>query len=327
MIISKTPLRCSFAGGGSDLPSFYEKQAGAVVSTAIDKYMYIAVNKRFEDSIRVSYSITEIVKRPEDLKHELVRECLLFLGIRKRIEVVSVADIPSKGTGLGSSSAYTVGLLNALHAYKGEQVSADKLAKEACHIEIERCGRPIGKQDQYATAYGGLNYILFDPSGGVLMWPIECKKETLRDLQKNLMMFYTGTSRLSGIILEEQNKETKDNQKKREVLGQMVELAGEMKESLESDNLDKFGRLLHANWQLKKGLVEGISNTKIDQWYKTAMEHGAVGGKICGAGGGGFLLLYVPQERRKEVIVALPELLYAPFRLESEGSKIIYNGR
>jgi len=326
MIISKTPLRCSFAGGGSDLPSFYEKQAGAVVSTAIDKYMYIAVNKRFEDSIRVSYSITEIVKRPEELKHELAREALLFLGIKKGIEVVSVADIPGKGTGLGSSSSFTVGLLNALHAYRGEQVSAKELAEEACHIEIERCKKPIGKQDHYAVAYGNFNYIQFNPGGSVFVNPIICKKETRQKLQENLMMFYTGMTRSSGVILKKQSKGIRSSTYKRKILSQMVMLAGKMRISLESNNLDRFGELLHENWELKKKLAEGISNTEIDQWYKMARENGAVGGKILGAGGGGFLLLYAPQERHKGIIEALPELRHTPFRFEPEGSKIIYFG-
>lgn len=323
MIISKTPLRISFVGGGSDLPSFYEKQIGAVVSATIDKYIYIAVNKRFEDSIRVSYSITEIVKRPEDLKHEIVREALLMLGLKKRIEVVSIADIPSKGTGLGSSSAFTVGLLNALRNYKNNWASPMNLAEGACYIEIDRCGRPIGKQDQYATAYGGFNYIRFYSNGEVSVTPIKFKRETRRRLQKSLIMFYTGITRSSGAILERQGSQVKNSIRKRMVLGQMVELTGEMKALLESDRIDRFGELLHKNWEMKKALTEGISNSKIDEWYKTAREHGAIGGKILGAGGGGFLLFYAPQSRHKEITKALPELRRDPFRFESGGSRII----
>jgi len=325
MVISKTPLRCSFAGGGSDLPSFYEKQPGAVVSTAIDKYMYIAVNKRFEDSIRVSYSITEIVKKPEELKHELAREALLFLGIKKGIEIVSVADVPGRGTGLGSSSAYTVGLLNALHAYENGRASAETLARQACHIEIERCNKPIGKQDHYAAAYGNLNYIEFNPDSSVFVNPIICKKRTRQRLQDNLMMFYTGMTRSSGVILKKQNEGIKSSTYKREILSRMVELAKEMKVSLENNNLDRFGGLLHRNWELKKELAGGISNAKIDGWYRTARRHGAMG-KLLGAGGGGFLLLYAPQKKHKEIIKALPGLRHTPFRFELEGSKIIYFG-
>lgn len=326
MIISKTPLRISFVGGGSDFPSFYKKQMGAVVSATIDKYIYIAVNKRFEDSIRVSYSITEIVKRPEELKHEIVREALLLLGLKKRVEVVSIADIPSKGTGLGSSSAYTVGLLNALWAYKNKRILPINLAHGACFIEIHQCGRPIGKQDQFATAYGGFNYIQFRTDGSIFVDPIKLKRETRRKLQKSLIMFYTGMTRSSEAILKRQGKQVENSSCKRAIIGQMVELAGEMKALLESDRVDGFGGLLHKNWEMKKSLAEGISNPKIDEWYKVAREHGATGGKILGAGGGGFLLFYAPQERHKEIAGALPELLRSPFRFESGGSRIISLG-
>ena len=326
MIISRTPLRISFAGGGSDLASFYKYHAGAVVSTAINKYIYITVNKKFDDLIRASYSITEFAKSPKKLKHELIREALLFLKIYKGIEITSISDIPSKGTGLGSSSTYIVGLLNALYAFKGEYASSEKLAREACHIEIGKCGEPIGKQDQYVAAFGNFNYIKFNPDESVSVNPIICKKETKCKLAENLLMFYTGLTRSSSSILEEQNRETVLNSSKRDILSQMVDLAGEMKKSLEKNNLDKFGNLLHEDWKLKKQMARGISNRRIDKWYKLARNKGVIGGKILGAGGGGFLLLYAPKYRHRRICSALSNLRLMPFAFEPEGSRIIYYG-
>lgn len=326
MIISRTPLRMSFVGGGSDLASFYENEMGAVVSTAIDKYMYITVNKKFDNQIRASYSVTEFADKPEEIKHQLIRESLLSLGLMGGIEITSISDIPSKGTGLGSSSTYTVGLLNALHAYKGEFASAERLGKEACQIEIEKCKSPIGKQDQYAAAFGGFNYIRFNPDGSVFVDPIICLKETKDKLENNLLMFYTGLTRLTNNILENQNRETKNSSAKKNILKQMVVLAGDLKKSLEDNDLESFGRILDANWELKKQMTEGISNEQIDDWYSKAKKAGAVGGKILGAGGGGFLLLYAPKERHEEIKTALSDLKITNFKFEPEGSKIIYFG-
>lgn len=326
MIISRTPLRFSFAGGGSDFASFYQNHFGAVVSTAINKYIYITVNKKFDNLIRASYSITEFAKRPEDLKHELIRESLLFLKLDGGIEITSISDIPSRGTGLGSSSTYTVGLLNALHAFMGEFASPEKLAQEACKIEINRCQKPIGKQDQYITAFGNLNYIRFNPDGTVFVDLIICKKETKEKLQKNLLLFYTGATRSSATILKEQNQKTKDSLQNRKILEQMVALAQKLKESLEKNELDEFGEILHQNWELKKKLAGKISNQKIDNWYKVGRKKGALGGKILGAGGGGFLLFYAPWKKHQAIIKALPDLQPTPFLFEPEGSKIIYFG-
>ncbi len=326
MIISRTPLRISFVGGGSDLASFYKYQPGAVVSTTINKYIYITVNKKFDNLIRASYSITEFASRPEELKHELIREALLLLDLDGGIEITSISDIPSRGTGLGSSSTYTVGLLNALHAYKGEFASAQKLAQEACYIEIDRCKKPIGKQDQYAAAFGNLNYIQFNPDGSVFVNPIICRKETKEKLQENLLMLYTGLTRSSASILEEQNKKTSSSPQKRKILAQMVQLANKLKSALEKNKLDQFGDLLHQNWELKKQLARGITNERINEWYEIARKHGAIGGKILGAGGGGFLLLYAPKEKHSSICSALPELRPTPFAFEPEGSKIIYYG-
>jgi len=326
MIISRTPLRISFTGGGSDLASYYKYKVGAVVSTAINKYIYITVNKKFDKLIRASYSITEFAKTPKKLKHELIREALLLLGLDGGIEITSISDIPSKGTGLGSSSTYIVGLLNALYAFRGKYISSESLAKQACYIEIEKCKKPIGKQDQYAAAYGNLNFIQFNPDDTVSVDPIICRKETKMRLQENLLMLYTGLTRSSSSILKEQNKSTISSSSKRDTLFQMVELAKELKKSLEQNKLDKFGDLLHQNWQLKKQMAEGISNKKIDEWYKKARKNGAIGGKILGAGGGGFLLLYAPKNTHQKICSALSDLCPIDFIFEPEGSKIIYYG-
>ena len=323
MIISRTPLRVSFVGGGSDLAAFYRKTPGAVVSTAINKYIYITVNKKFDSKIRASYSRTEIVDSIDELQHELIRESLKLLGLNGGIEITSISDIPSQGTGLGSSSTYTVGLLNALHAFKGEYVGAERLAREACEVEIARCKKPIGKQDQYAAAYGGLNYISFNSGGSVFIDPVICLPETKGRLGENLLMLYTGLTRSSESILEEQSK----NQKFREKVGvmrEMVKLAEELREQLVKNGLDAFGELLHRNWELKKKMANGISNSQIDRWYETARQGGVLGGKILGAGGGGFLLLYAPKKKHKKIIKSLPELKAEPFALEPQGSKIIY---
>ncbi len=324
MIISQTPLRMSFVGGGSDLPSFYQKQVGAVVSTAIDKYIYINVNKKFDGLIRASYSITEFVDKPSKLKHELIRESLRFLGIKGGIEITSIADIPSGGTGLGSSSSYTVGLLNALNAYLSRFSSKEHLASTACRIEIEKCHKPIGKQDQYAAAYGGLNLIEFLPDDSVIVNPIICRSGTKQKLNENLLLLYTGIIRSADKILEGQNKNTLSNTKTRDILGQMVKLAYSQAESLTKNDLKSFGEALDENWQLKTRLCRGISNPTIDRWYKTAKGHGAIGGKILGAGGGGFLLLYAPKNKHDSIVESLPKLKRIDFNFDSEGSKIIY---
>lgn len=326
MIISRTPLRISFCGGGSDLASYYKYRPGAVISTAINKFIYINVNKKFDNLIRASYSITEFAQKPQDLKHELIREALLMLGLEGGIEITSISDIPSQGTGLGSSSTYTVGLLNALHSYKGEFCTKEQLAREACRVEIERCGKPIGKQDHYASAYGNMNYLQFNSDGSVFVDPIICPNGTKNKIQENLLMLYTGLTRSADKILEVQNKETKKSVNKKNILGQMVELAKELKLVLEKGDLDKFGDLLHQNWELKKKMAPGISGEQIDKWYKIARDKGAIGGKILGAGGGGFLLLYAPKQKHKSILVALTKLRPIDFKFETEGSKIIYYG-
>ena len=324
MIISRTPLRISFAGGGSDLPAFYRREPGAVVSTAISKYIYITVNKKFDHKIRASYSVTEIVDSVDELKHELIREALRSLELNGGIEITSISDIPSRGTGLGSSSTYTVGLLKALYAYKGQHVGAERLAREACRIEIEICGKPIGKQDQYIAAYGGLQHIQFNLDSSVFVDPIICSTETKEELQKGLLLLYTGLTRSADDILIEQAHNTENDRGKRQVLRTMVELARELRDALAANDVASFGEILHQGWMEKKKMAGGISNPRIDEWYERARQHGAIGGKITGAGGGGFLLLYAPPERHAEIVRALPELQPVTFRFEPQGSKIIY---
>jgi D-glycero-alpha-D-manno-heptose-7-phosphate kinase len=324
MIISRTPLRISFAGGGTDFAAYYRRNPGTVISTAIDKYIYITVNKKFDHRIRASYSITEIVDRVEDLRHELIREGLRTVGLDGGIEVTSISDIPSGGTGLGSSSTYTVGLLNALYAFKGLHVSAERLAQEACAIEIDVCGKPIGKQDQYIAAYGGLRRICFHPDESVFVDPIICLPETRATLQARLLLLYTGLTRSSSSILAEQSHNTEHDATKRQILARMAGLAEELGQALEANDLDCFGEILHQSWLAKREMASGITSRTIDDWYERARAHGAIGGKITGAGGGGFLLLYAPQERHEEIKQSLPELRPVSFRFEPQGSKIIY---
>jgi D-glycero-alpha-D-manno-heptose-7-phosphate kinase len=323
MIISRTPLRLSFFGGGTDLREFYEVAGGAVLTTAIDKYIFATVNKKFDDHIRVSYSKTEIVEKVDEIHHDLVREAMKLTGVVNGIEITTISDIPSQGTGLGSSSTFTVGILNALHAYKGEHVSADTLASEACKVEIDIVKEPIGKQDQYIAAYGGLQFIQFNQDGSVFVDPIICTKEMKQELESNLMLFYTGITRRANTILAEQKENS--STKKIEELKALKELAIRGRKALKVDkSIEEFGRLLDENWKIKKSLAKGISNNEIDGMYEAAKKAGALGGKIAGAGGGGFLLLYVPKTKQDAVRKALSSLKETKIRLEPQGSKIIY---
>lgn len=324
MIISRTPLRVSFVGGGSDLPAFYRHEPGAVVSTAINKYIYITVNEKFDHQIRASYSITEIVERVDDLKHQLIREALRLVGRTHAIEITSISDIPSQGTGLGSSSTYTVGLLNALYAFIGRFAGAERLAREACFIEIDRCGSPIGKQDQYIAAYGGFQFIQFNPDETVFVDPIICRADIRHLLERRLLMMYTGATRSASDVLREQSANTERDQTRRQHLRRMVALAHDLRVALHHGDLDAFGEILHEGWMRKRELASGISSSQIDLWYERARAAGAIGGKILGAGGGGFLLLYAPEERHETIKAALPELQHVPIQFEPQGSKIIY---
>jgi len=324
MIISRTPFRVSFFGGGTDLPAFYQNESGAVVSTTINRYMYITVHPvspLYDHHIRLSYRKTEVVHSVQELQHPVVRAALEMLGFHEPIEITSIADIPAR-TGLGSSSSFTVGLLHALHVFRGEYVSAEQLAQEACHVEIDLLGEPIGRQDQYAAAYGGLRYYEFLPDHTVRVSPVLCSRKTIDALHRSLMMFYTGGSRSAREILSRQSKET---QNKHEDLREMRDLCSEALHILAcGNNLVAFGDLLHHAWQLKRDLVDGITNERIDGIYNRARQAGAIGGKLLGAGGAGFLLLFVEQRHHDRVRAALSDLIEVPFDLESEGSKIIY---
>jgi D-glycero-alpha-D-manno-heptose-7-phosphate kinase len=324
MIISKTPLRMSFVGGGSDLPSFYREFGGAVLSTAIDKYIYITVNKRFDDSYRISYSRTEEVPTVDEVQHPLARECLRLTGCSDGIEVTSIADIPARGTGLGSSSSFVVGLLHALHAYAGRYVSAGRLAEEACQIEIERCGEPIGKQDQYAAAFGGLNVIRFHPDDRVDVEPVVCRPEVLLRLQEQFLTFYTGATRSASALLAKQAQDVASDRAKQRCLRRMVALVDEARRALQGGELEEFGMLLDENWRLKVSLTAGISNENVDRWYRLAREAGAWGGKLLGAGEGGFLLVHAPLESHDAIRRALAELREVPLGCERNGSQIIF---
>jgi len=320
MLISRTPLRISFAGGGTDLEDYYKTGYGAVTSTAIDRYIYVAVNPKFDDKIRASYSKTELVDTVDGLEHGIMREALKLAGVRGGIEIATIADIPSGGTGLGSSSSLTVGLLNALLAYKGVTADHAKLAKNACEIEIEKLKEPIGKQDQYIASYGGLRYIRFDRDGSVAVENVGCSDDVKRKLEQNLMLFYTGVMRKAGSILKDQREKIPD---RLAALDRMRSQAKEVRDCLMKGNVDGVGRILQETWELKKSLAGGISNPEIDGIYEKAIKAGATGGKITGAGGGGFLILYCPAEKQDSVRKALKGLKEVKVRFDAEGSRII----
>ena len=324
MIITRTPFRVSFCGGGTDLRSYYQHEEGAVVSATIDKYIYITINRLtryFEHSISLKYSQTELVNSVEEVRHPIIREALKMTGVTDRVEIASMADIPS-GTGLGSSSAYAVGLLHALHTFKGEAVSGKKLAEEACEIEIEILNDPIGKQDQFIAAYGGISHIRFNPDESVFVDPVICSTTTRKALEGNLMIFYTGVTRRAGDILEVQKAETRN---KMEVLRSMKNLCKDLIETLrEPKSLSDFGEILHQGWLLKRSLVQEISNDTINNCYERARTAGAIGGKLLGAGGGGFLLFYVEPQNHLRVRQSLSDLTELPFQFEPQGSKVIY---
>jgi D-glycero-alpha-D-manno-heptose-7-phosphate kinase len=321
MIVSKTPMRMSFVGGGSDLPAFYREEIGAVLSTTIDKYMYIAVNRKFDQKIRISYSRTEEVETPQQVEHPLVRHALGVAGIDGGIEIASMADIPSRGTGLGSSSAYTVGLLNALFAYRNEYASKERLARLACEIEIERCGDPIGKQDQYAAAHGGLNLIRFHPDGSVSVEPVICDPTVLARLESSLLVFYTGRSRSASAILAVQSDGMPTN---RGLTRRMVQLALDLKKELESSRLDSIGPMLDEHWRLKRQMSEGVSDAQIDEWYSIGMANGALGGKLLGAGKGGFLMFFAEPDLHTRIKRALTDLKPVTFRFDRAGTQIVF---
>ena len=322
MIIVQTPLRISLFGGGTDFPSFYLSEGGCVLSSTIDKYIFVTIKKRFDEKLRVGYTQTELVDTIDEIKHELIREALRKTGINKGVEITTMGDIPSSGSGLGSSSTVTVGSLHAMYTFLGEIVPAFRLAKEACEIEIDILGKPIGVQDQYICAYGGLRFLEFHTDGTVRAELLDIEPELRRRLSENLLLFYTGIGRSSGTILSEQLRNMNDRM---EILREMKRFALQARENILSGDLDSLGEMLHQSWALKKQLASPISNGVIDEIYAAARKAGALGGKITGAGGGGFLLLYCDLCKQTEVRAALHSLQELPFQLEKDGTKVIFN--
>jgi D-glycero-alpha-D-manno-heptose-7-phosphate kinase len=324
MIISRAPFRVSFCGGGSDIPSFYEKYGGCVLSTSIRKYVYLTLNPAFDkDSITLKYSQTESVKDYKDIQHVIFRQVLQDFGI-KGVEITSMADIPS-GTGLGSSSSFTVALLKLLYTYKEQTASTYKIAKEACEVEIQKLGHPIGKQDQFAAAFGGLKFYEFCPDGFVKVEPVIMKADSYKKLQDNLLMFYTGDVRDANQILAKETKNLADNDAKIAATRKLCEMTHVLREELENNNVDALGQILADSWEIKKSLAQGISNPAIDAAYEKGIKAGATGGKLLGAGGGGFLLFYVPTDAaKKSVRAALRGLTEMPFELDQAGCSIIF---
>jgi len=311
-------------GGGTDFPDFYKKYGGCVVTAAIDKYVYVIVKERFDKQIYVNYSIKEIVDRVGELKHELVREAMKKVGIKEGIEISFQSDVPSAGSGLGSSSTVTVGVLNALYQYTGWAADAQRLAQEACEIEIKILGKPIGVQDQYIAAFGGVRFIEFKKSGKIVAEDLGLSEEILDDLKSYLMVFYTGRTRQAGSILQEQKENIKN---KNEILKKMAGQARQAKELLVRGKIDQLGRLMDEGWRLKRQLASRITDPEIDQIYSAAKKAGAIGGKISGAGGGGFLTLFVPTGKRDMVRKAMNGLREMPVGLSRDGSKVIFNIR
>ena len=321
MIISQTPFRISFAGGGTDLPSYYKNDYGAVFSVALNHHMYVTIHSRFESNFRISYSETEFSNSVEEINHDLVRQALIQTGNQSSLEITTIADVPA-GTGLGSSSTLTVGLLNALYAYSGSITRPDKLAREACDIEIEQLQSPIGKQDQYAAAYGGMNYIKFLPDGSVLVEPVPCGRDCLSKIEAHSIMVYTENSRSANRILSKQSEGTMS---KFDVLTRMRDLADDMRATvLEGCDIKRFGEILHQGWELKRSLGFGITNQQIDDWYRLARESGAYGGKLLGAGGGGFIYLIAPPEKHGAILNALGNPKTLPVSFDPTGSRIVF---
>ena len=326
IIVSRAPVRISLGGGGTDLESYYSKFGGFLIAGAIDKYVHICANRRFHKSIRLSYSQTEIVDHVDEIKHRIFREVLSMLSINGGIELVSIADVPAN-CGLGTSSSFTVALLNALHAYRRDFVTQQQLAEKACEIEIKRLGEPIGKQDQYISAFGGLTCLNIEKNGTVQVEPLRISEENARELENNILLFYTGIERSASEILGEQNEKSKKSEGSvLDVLHKIKDIGLRTKHAFETGDLDGFGEMLDEHWRIKKGLSNKISSPFIDKCYDNAIKNGALGGKIMGAGGGGFFLFYCSDKRGK-LISAMKEvgLQHMPFRFDHEGAKILIN--
>jgi len=324
MIIARSPLRISLGGGGTDLPSYYEKFGGFLIAGAIDRYVYITLHENFTPDLIVKYSELERVPDAAQLKHPIIREAFASLGMNGHsLELTSMADIPS-GTGLGSSGSFTTALLKALHAHKKNLVHPAELAEQACDIELNRLKEPIGKQDQYIAAYGGLTCFNFLPDGKVEAWPLKVSDETRDNLEDNLLLFFTGYSRSASAILKEQDTKSKSDDKSMiENLHFVKDLGQQSKVALESGNLHEFARLMDVHWQRKKQRSGGMSNPKINEWYDLALASGALGGKLIGAGGGGFLMFYAEDKARLRHAMRMAGLKEVRFRFDFEGTKLV----
>lgn len=326
MIVVRTPLRISFVGGGSDIKAFYAHHQGQVVCTAIDKFVYAIVKERFDDMIYINYSKKETVEHVDEIQHDLVREAMKITGVEKGIEITTLADIPSSGSGLGSSSSITVALLHAFYTYQNVLVTAEQLAQEACRIEIDIMGKPIGRQDQYAAAFGGVNRFTFFPDDTTLRAPVKMDHSNLRKMSSSLLLYYTGITRSADDILNRQQSNM-DAEQKRKGMQAMVDLVAPFSEGMERGDIPECGHLLSRNWELKQQMAKGISNPTIEKMYQQAMDAGALAGKVCGAGGGGFLLLMVPRENQNRVFKAMHSYRELPFMIEQCGSKVIFDDR
>lgn len=324
MIIARSPLRITLGGGGTDLASYYEKREGFLISAAIDKYVYILINKTFDKSLVLKYSKLEKVRSASDLKHPIVREALQMLDLEKEpLDICSMADIPA-GTGLGSSSTFTTALLRALHEYKNDIVGKRQLAEEACEIEIGRLNEPIGKQDQYISTYGGIICMDFQKDGFVQVEPLTMSKETLYNLEDNLILFFTGYSHSAGSILDEQDKKSKENDDDMlKNLDFVKRLGLDSRKAFEDGDLDQFAEIMNIHWMYKKKRSGGMSNPEIDEWYEYALKNGASGGKLIGAGGGGFLMFYAKDKVRLRAAMRKIGLEEVRFRFETEGAKLL----
>lgn len=321
MIITQTPYRVSFAGGGTDLPAFYKHEVGAVLSMGVAHHMYVTVSPRFEKTTRVAYTRVEIADGIDNIEHTIAREALRKTGLGEHLEITTVGDVPA-GTGMGSSSSLAVGLLSALYAYKGQVISPGLLAEQACEIEIDILGKPIGRQDQYAAAYGGVNYIRFNPDHSVDVEPVPVDPAFLDQLERHIILLYTDQRRDADTILKKQSEGSAD---KMNVLRQMRDLAGELRTTMGGGgDLEDFGRILHEGWELKRSLGFGITNAGVDEWYAAARKAGAMGGKLLGAGGGGFLLVMAPPERHDAIRDAVGHPREIPFRIDRRGSRVIF---
>lgn len=327
MIISRTPFRVSLVGGGSDMPNYYRHAPGRVLSFAIPSYMYVTVSPRFDDSVRIAYTETEIVEDFELLRHRLIREAMRLTGVTTGVEITTIANIFA-GTGLGSSSALAVGVLHALHAYRGQFRSKEQLCEEACRLEIEILGAPIGKQDQYAAGHGGINVIHFNADETVFVEPVVCERRIREQLVGRLLMFYTGMRGDNTAILGRQSSAVEESAEKRRVLSEMVALVDPLNAALVSGHLDAVGELLHANWLLKRSLTSDIANVRIDTLYEAGLAAGAGGGKLLGAGGGGFLLFYCVEARQEALRHAMQDRGLNEFKagIEMQGSSIVHYG-